>query len=117
MVMLYTDEISSAVGSDKNAFMQLQPLLRKGYDGTQHIMDFKDVDSFRGAINPKISYLCCGTPTTMFQYFNAKATEQGSTRRTILVEHPICEQEVEPIKLNEQQITLIENEINWLSMQ
>ena len=117
MVMLYTDEISSAVGSDKNAFMQLQPLLRKGYDGTQHIMDFKDVDSFRGAINPKISYLCCGTPTTMFQYFNAKATEQGSTRRTILVEHPICEQEVEPFKLNEQQITLIENEINWLSMQ
>lgn len=117
MVMLYTDEISSAVGSDKNAFMQLQPLLRKGYDGTQHIMDFKDVDSFRGAINPKISYLCCGTPTTMFQYFNAKATEQGSTRRTILVEHPICEQEVEPFKLNVQQITLIEDEINWLSMQ
>jgi hypothetical protein len=80
-------------------------------------MDFKDVDSFRGTINPKISYLCCGTPTTLFQYFNAKATEQGSTRRTILVEHPICEQEIEPTKFNEQQITLIENEINWLSMQ
>lgn len=117
MVMLYTDEISSAVGSDKNAFMQLQPLLRKGYDGIQHIMDFKDVDSFRGTINPKISYLCCGTPTTMFQYFNAKATEQGSTRRTILVEHPICQQEIEPIKLTLQQLASIEDEINWLSMQ
>lgn len=117
MVMLYTDEISSAVGSDKNAFMQLQPLLRKGYDGIQHIMDFKDVDSFRGAINPKISYLCCGTPTTMFRYFNANATEQGSTRRTILVEHPICQQEIEPIKLTLQQLASIENEINWLSMQ
>lgn len=116
-VLLYTDEISSSVGSDRNAFMQLQPLLRKGYDGVQHIMDFKDMDSFRGAIYPRISYLCCGTPTTMFKYFNKTATEQGSTRRTILVEHPMYGREVKEVRYEEDELAKIESEINWLSSQ
>jgi hypothetical protein len=100
--MLYTDEISSSVGNDKNAFMQLQPILRKGYDGIEHIMDFKDIDSFRGSLKPRISYLACGTPTTMFKYFNEAATEQGSTRRTILVEHPSYKQEVREVQYTEE---------------
>lgn len=116
-VMLYTDEISSCVGSDRNQFMQLQPLLRKGYDGIQHIADYKDIDSFRGTIFPRISYLACGTPTTMFKYFNDSATEQGSTRRTILVEHPSYKQEVREVQYTEQQLELIESELNYLQTQ
>ena len=41
-VMLYTDEISQAIGSERssNSFMQLQPILRKGFDGITHTMDY-----------------------------------------------------------------------------
>lgn len=118
-VMLYTDEISSAVGSDKggNAFMQLHSILRKGYDGTAHTMDYKEKDSFRGCISPRLSFLACGTPHAVFNYFNNKAVEEGSTRRVIFVEHPYHEQHVEELAYSIESKEALEHELYYLQSQ
>lgn len=118
-VMLYTDEISSAVASDGGncSFLQLQPMLRKAYDGIEHTMDYKDKDSFRGKIKPRLSYLVCGTPVTMFRYFSPQATEQGTTRRTILVEHPMYRDPVKDVSYTQEERDYIHSELDWLSQQ
>lgn len=118
-VMLYTDEISSATGNDKsgNSFMQLQPILRKGFDGIEHTMDYKEKDSFRGRIYPRMSFLACGTPHTVFRYFNGNAVEDGSTRRVIFVEHPYHEEHVEEIAYSKEQLQYFQSEIEWLELQ
>ena len=118
-VMLYTDEISSAIGNDRggNSFMQLQPILRKGFDGIEHTMDYKEKDSFRGRIYPRISFLACGTPHTVFRYFNGNAVEDGSTRRVIFVEHPYNEEHVEEIAYTHEQWQYFQQEIEWLELQ
>jgi hypothetical protein len=115
-VMLYTDEISSAVASDGGncSFLQLQPMLRKAYDGIEHTMDYKDKDSFRGKIKPRLSYLVCGTPVTMFRYFSPQATEQGTTRRTILVEHPMYRDPVKDVSYTQEERDYIHSELDWL---
>lgn len=116
MTMLYTDEISQAVGNN-NGFLQLQPILRKGFDGISHTMDYKDKDSFRGTIKPRISFLACGTPDTLFKYFDKKAIEEGTTRRVIFVQHPTCEQEVQQIAFSKEQWDAITQEIEFLEQQ
>lgn len=118
-VMLYTDEISSAAGNEKggNSFMQLQPILRKGFDGIEHTMDYKEKDSFRGRIYPRMSFLACGTPHTIFRYFNGNSIEDGSTRRVIFVEHPYYEKNVEDVAYSEEQMAELLTEIEWLELQ
>lgn len=118
-VMLYTDEISQAIGSERssNSFMQLQPILRKGFDGITHTMDYKEKDSFRGTIKPRLSFLACGTPNSLFRYFNDKAIEEGTTRRVIFVEHPEYEPTVPDIAYTDEQTEQIHEELNWLEMQ
>ena len=118
-VMLYTDEISQSIGSERsnNSFMQLQPILRKGFDGITHTMDYKEKDSFRGTIKPRLSFLACGTPNSLFRYFNDKAIEEGTTRRVIFVEHPEYEPNVPDIAYTEEQTELVNNQLDWLEMQ
>jgi hypothetical protein len=116
MTMLYTDEISQAV-STNNGFLQLQPILRKGFDGISHTMDYKDRDSFRGTIKPRISFLACGTPNTLFKYFDQKAIEEGTTRRVIFVEHPVYDGEPKQIQFTKEQWEAITKEIEFLEQQ
>jgi len=116
MSMLYTDEISQAVGNN-NGFLQLQPILRKGFDGISHTMDYKDRDSFRGTIKPRLSFLACGTPDTMFKYFDKKAIEEGTTRRVIFVEHPFYDGEAKQIQFSKEQWEAITKEIEYLEQQ
>ena len=114
--MLYTDEISQAV-STNNGFLQLQPILRKGFDGISHTMDYKDRDSFRGTIKPRISFLACGTPDSLFKYFDKKAIEEGTTRRVIFVEHPVYDGEPKQIQFTKEQWEAITKEIEFLEQQ
>lgn len=116
MTMLYTDEISQAV-STNNGFLQLQPILRKGFDGISHTMDYKDRDSFRGTIKPRISFLACGTPDSLFKYFDKKAIEEGTTRRVIFVEHPVYDGEPKQIQFTKEQWEAITKEIEFLEQQ
>ena len=117
-VMLYSDEISSAIGGGtQNAFMQLQPILRKGFDGIEHIMAYKEKDSFRGRIYPRLSFLACGTPHAVFRYFNPNAVEEGSTRRVIFVQHPHCEQHVQDLEYQPEVIDYLRDEIDFLELQ
>ena len=118
-VMLYTDEISQAIGSERssNSFMQLQPILRKGFDGISHTMDYKERDSFRGTIKPRLSFLSCGTPNSLFRYFNDKAIEEGTTRRVIFVEHPEYEPTVPDIAYTDEQTEQIHDQLDWLETQ
>ena len=116
MTMLYTDEISQAV-STNNGFLQLQPILRKGFDGISHTMDYKDRDSFRGTIKPRISFLACGTPNTLFKYFDQKAIEEGTTRRVIFVEHPVYDGEPKQIQFTKEQWEAITKEVEFLEQQ
>jgi hypothetical protein len=97
--------------------MQLQPILRKGFDGITHTMDYKEKDSFRGTIKPRLSFLACGTPNSLFRYFNDKAIEEGTTRRVIFVEHPEYEPNVPDIAYTEEQMELVNNQLDWLEMQ
>lgn len=118
-VMLYTDEISQSVGNERssNSFMQLHDLLRSAYDGIEYRQSYKDKDSFRGVIYPRLSFLACGTPNSIFTYFNAKAIESGTTRRVIFVEHPRYEHIINDVAYSEEQLEMIQQEVEWLEMQ
>lgn len=118
-VMLYTDEISQSIGNERssNSFMSLHDLLRSAYDSVEYIQTFKDKDSFRGTLKPRLSFLACGTPNSIFKYFDAKAIESGTTRRVIFVEHPRYEEIIDDVAYTEEQLDYIKQEIEWLEMQ
>jgi hypothetical protein len=67
--------------------MQLKPLIRQGYDGTMYSTGYKNSDSFSGEYHPRISLLANGTPEVVFKYFDNAATNSGTARRMIFVEH------------------------------
>lgn len=115
-VMLYTDEISQSVGT-KSSFLQLQPIIRKGFDAILHTMDYKEENSFRGSITPRLSFLACGTPDKVFQYFDAKAIEEGTSRRVVFVEHHVCKKEIDPVSYTTQEKDYITQQIDWLEQQ
>ena len=86
-VMCYEGDLSHTIGGDKSSFLNIQPLLRKGFDGENVVIDYKSADSFRGALSPRLSFLAIGTPGPILKYFNGDSTSEGNTRRVILVEH------------------------------
>ena len=50
-------------------------------------MDYKDRESFQGAVKARLSSLVVGTPTAIFNYFNPQSTAEGNSRRVIFVQH------------------------------
>lgn len=114
-VMLYEDELSSVVGADKGcSFLGIQPLLRVGFDGNSHIMNYKAADSFRGKIKCRLSFLACGTPKPVLKYFGPQSTEEGNTRRVLLVEHVMLRKHVRHVVYTEDEQQFIRQELDWL---
>lgn len=107
-IMLYSDEIGEAVGSAKNSnFLDLKPILRKGFDGTEHSIAYKERDSFRGKVYPRVSFLACGTPSVVFSYFDDQAAESGTARRVIFVEHKPIERLIQEYEITTEQELLL----------
>lgn len=107
-IMLYSDEIGEAVGSAKNSnFLDLKPILRKGFDGTEHSIAYKERDSFRGKVYPRVSFLACGTPSVVFSYFDDQAAESGTARRVIFVEHKPIERLIQEYEISPEQELLL----------
>lgn len=115
-IMLYSDEIGETLGASKgSSFLDLKSLLRKGYDGAEHTFAYKERDSFRGKIYPRISYLACGTPNDVFKYFDDNATESGTARRCIFVEHTKYDQIIPEYWLDNDTFLLVSAEIQQLT--
>lgn len=115
-VMLYSDELGEAIGNSKSStFLDLKSILRKGYDGAEHAVCYKERDSFRGKIYPRLSYLACGTPNVVFKYFDDHATEDGTSRRCIFVEHTACDRFIEEYYLADDQVALLTAHLQRLS--
>lgn len=103
-LMLYEDELSSVVGADKGcSFLGIQPLLRVGFDGNSHTMNYKSEGSFRGRIKCRMSFLACGTPKPVLRYFGSQSTEEGNTRRVLLVEHVMLRKHVKSVIYSEEE--------------
>ena len=48
---------------------------------------YKSADSFSGEYTPRLCLLANGTPDVIFKYFDNAATQSGTARRMIFVEH------------------------------
>lgn len=118
--LLYTDELESAASAEKSgAFMQLKPLLRKGYDGTMHSVGYKNADSFSGEYKARLCLLANGTPEVVFAYFDNAATNSGTARRMIFVEHiQLCIQGLLPdFYYTDDEEEMIREELAYLMAQ
>lgn len=114
VVMCYEGDLSHTIGGDKSSFLNIQPLLRKGFDGENVVIDYKSADSFRGALSPRLSFLAIGTPGPILKYFNGDSTSEGNTRRVILVEHQMVMKNINLKEYTDEQLQYIHSELEWL---
>ena len=118
--LLFSDELESALSAEKGcAFMQLKPLIRQGYDGTMYSTGYKNSDSFSGEYHPRISLLANGTPEVVFKYFDNAATNSGTARRMIFVEHIqlIIKGLLPDFYYTEEELKVITKELEYLMRQ
>ena len=77
-------------------------------------MDYKSADSFRGSLNPRLSFLAVGTPGPIMKYFNGDSTSEGNTRRVILVEHQMVMKNIRFKDYSDESLKYIHGELEWL---
>lgn len=113
-VMAYEGDLSSAVAGKDCSFLDIKKILRKGFDGETAVMDYKNENSFKGAIKARLSALVVGTPPTIFNYFNAQSTSEGNSRRVILVEHEMLMKNIVSTPYTEEELRFIYSELDKL---
>ena len=113
-IMTYEGDLSSAIQGRESSHLDLSKTLRCGFDGETIITDYKDPTSVRGNIKARLSALVIGTPAPIFNYFNAKATGEGNSRRTILVAHQEIKHRFPRLRYSEDQKAFIYQELDYL---
>lgn len=113
-IMTYEGDLSSAIQGRESSHLDLSKTLRCGFDGETIITDYKDPTSVRGNIKARLSALVIGTPVPIFNYFNAKATGEGNSRRTILVAHQEIKQRFPRFRFSDEQKAFIYQELDYL---
>ena len=112
--MAYEGDLSSAIAGKECTFLDIKKILRKGFDGETAVMDYKNENSFKGALKARLSALVVGTPPTIFNYFNAQSTSEGNSRRVILVEHEMIMKNITSIPYTQEELTFIYSELDKL---
>lgn len=113
-VMAYEGDLSSSLAGGESSFLDLKKILRKGFDGETLQMDYKNEQSARIAVKARISALVVGTPNTIMNYFNRKATGEGNSRRVIMVEHEMLMKNVQLKDYTEEEKQFIFSELEYL---
>ena len=112
--MAYEGDLSASLVGKNDAFLNIKNILRKGFDGEVNHMDYKDENSFRGAVKVRLSALVVGTPLTIFNYFDTQSTSEGNSRRIIFVEHDQIMKNISVPAYSEQEIEFICKELDYL---
>ena len=113
-VMTYEGDLSSSIQGRESSHLDLSKILRCGFDGETMITDYKDPTSVRGKVKARLSALVIGTPGPIFNYFNAKATGEGNSRRAILVAHQEIKRRFPRIFFTNEQKQFIYQELDYL---
>lgn len=77
-------------------------------------MDYKDRESFQGAVKARLSSLVVGTPTSIFNYFNPQSTAEGNSRRVIFVQHEGIMKPLNIKKLTTDELDFVHAELDRL---
>ena len=112
--MAYEGDLSASLVGKNDAFLNIKNILRKGFDGEVNHMDYKDENSFRGAVKVRLSALVVGTPLTIFNYFDTQSTSEGNSRRIILVEHEMIMKNIYVPAYTQDEIEFIYKELDYL---
>jgi hypothetical protein len=113
-VMAYEGDLTSSLASSDSSFLDIKKLLRKGFNGETTQMDYKNSESFRGAVKARLSALVIGTPRTIFNYFNAQSTGEGNSRRVIMVEHEMIMKNISLKPYTKEDKDFIYKELDYL---